>query len=221
MCARAECARLPWLVSTDKCHWNSVNRLETKGRKVSGRLTNVLAVIGAIAIVIVVFAVAYLGGGFYNVGADQSHTGAVAWFLSTVRERSVDAHGEDIKAPPLNDPKMIAEGAEHYDAMCTECHLAPGMAENEMRPGMNPKPPLLFKFPPDSPGEAFWVIKHGLKMTGMPAWGTTHSDEEIWNIVAFLEKLPKLSPQEYRTLVAQSGGHHDAHDGHMDPKMRM
>lgn len=190
----------------------------------SVRITNVLAAIGAVCVVLVLGAVVYLGGGFYDVGADKPHTGLVAWVLGTVRERSIDAHGEDIPVPKLDDPRMIAEGAEHYDAMCTTCHLAPGMAENELRPGLNPRPPVLAKEPPDSPGEAFWTIKHGIKMTGMPAWGVTHSDEEIWNIVAFLEKLPKLSPGEYRALVAQSGDHHhdhDMHPGQMDPKMRM
>jgi mono/diheme cytochrome c family protein len=178
---------------------------------------NVLTVIGAACLALAAIVIVYLVSGLYNVGADSEHTGAMRWALAFVRERSVDAHGEDIVAPRLDDPKMIAEGAEHYDAMCTGCHLAPGMAENEMRPGMNPKPPILAKFAPDSPGEAFWVIKHGIKMTGMPAWGLTHSDEEIWNIVAFLEKQPKLSAEEYRALVKSAGGHHE----HDDSQMKM
>jgi mono/diheme cytochrome c family protein len=163
---------------------------------------------------------AYAGLGFYNVAADSPHTGIVAGFLAFVRERSIDVRGEDIKAPTLDKPDMIAEGASHYDAMCTACHLAPGMPENEMRPGLNPKPPLLASHPPDSPGEAFWVIKHGIKMTAMPAWGVTHTDAEIWNIVAFLEVLPKLSPQQYRALVAKAAGHH--HEmGSSDEHMKM
>src|SRR5215469_8204149 len=159
---------------------------------------SIFAFVGVIGVAIGVLAVIYFVSGLYNVGADSAHTGLTRWLFATVRERSVDAHGEDIQAPKLDDPKMIAEGAEHYDAMCTGCHLAPGMAENEMRPGMNPKPPILAKDPPDSPGEAFWVVKHGIKMTGMPAWGITHTDDEIWNMVAFLQKLPKLSPKDYR-----------------------
>ena len=97
--------------------------------------------------------------------------------------------------------QMIAEGAEHYAAMCTGCHLAPGMHENEMRPGLNPKPPILASLPSQDPREQFWIVKHGLKMTAMPAWGATHTDEEIWNIVAFLQKLPGMSPTRYRALT--------------------
>ena len=165
----------------------------------------------AVAFVVIV----YLAAGLYNVGADSEHTGLMRLALAAVRERSVDAHADDVKVPALDNPKMIADGASDYDEMCTVCHLAPGMPENEMRPGMNPKPPVLAKDPPDSPAEAFWVIKHGIKMTGMPAWGVTHTDAEIWNIVAFLNKLPALSPQAYHALVVSAAGHH-AHDEHPD-----
>jgi mono/diheme cytochrome c family protein len=184
---------------------------------------NVLAGIGAVCLVLAALVILYLTTGLYNVGADSEHTGLMHLALAAVRERSVDAHAEDVTVPRLDNPKMIADGASDYDEMCTVCHLAPGMAENEMRPGMNPKPPVLAKDPPDSPAEAFWVIKHGIKMTGMPAWGVTHTDAEIWNIVAFLNKLPTLSPQAYRALVASAAGHHahDEHPDHMAPRMKM
>ena len=151
--------------------------------------------------------------GLYNVAADSPHLALTRDFIGFARERSIEARSEDIKVPPLTDAKMIADGASDYDAMCTGCHLAPGMKENEMRPGMNPKPPILAATPGE-PSEQFWIIKHGIKMTGMPAWGVTHSDAEIWNIVAFLQKLPKLSPSQYRALVSSAQGHHD--DDHMD-----
>lgn len=176
----------------------------------------ILACIGAVCLALAVLMVVYLATGLYNVGADSEYTGLMHLALAAVRERSVDAHADDVTVPPLDSPKMISDGASDYDEMCTGCHLAPGMAENEMRPGMNPKPPVLAKYPPDSPAEAFWVIKHGIKMTGMPAWGVTHTDAEIWNIVAFLNKLPTLSPQAYRALVASAAGHH-AHDERQSP----
>ena len=80
-----------------------------------------------------------------------------------------------------------------------------------MRPGMNPKPPLLWKMKDEDPREQFWTIKHGIRMSGMPAWGKTHSDEEIWALVAFLQKLPRLTPEQYRAMTAASSEHH-----HMD-----
>jgi len=159
-----------------------------------------------------------LGGGLaalgaFNVAADEPAGALADMVLPFVREQAIDARADDIEVPRLDDAAMIAEGAEHYEAMCTGCHLAPGMGENEMRPGMNPKPPLLARVPAEEPAEQFWIVKHGIAMTGMPAWGVTHSDTEIWNIVAFLQKLPRLTPEQYRALVRSTSGQHD-HEHH-------
>ena len=164
----------------------------------------VLITIAILVLLPIVILAVVLATGAYNFAADVPHTGLVTQLIGFARERSIEVRAAGIKVPPLNDPSMIREGAEHYDAMCVSCHLAPGMRENEMRPGMNPKPPALASIPPESPAEQFWIIKHGLKMTAMPAWGTTHSDEEIWNIVALLQKLPGLSPAQYRAQIGRA-----------------
>jgi mono/diheme cytochrome c family protein len=184
----------------------------TSGRKA------IAAIGGCLAVVLVVGGLLIVTGA-YNVGADAPHTAIVRALIGYARERSIEVRASDVAVPRLDDPKMIADGASDYDAMCTGCHLAPGMAENEMRPGLNPKPPLLAQGRAGHAAEQFWVIKHGIKLTAMPAWGVTHSDAEIWNMVAFLQKLPALSPAQYHALVAQSGDHH-AHD-HGDAPMDM
>ena len=107
------------------------------------------AVIGAVGIVVLFFVVVgvWAALGVYNVGADSPHWGITKAFIGYVVDRSTDAHGDDVVVPAnLNDPKRIADGASDYDAMCTGCHLAPGMAENEMRPGLYPHPPRLAAF---------------------------------------------------------------------------
>ncbi len=162
---------------------------------------------GAALLIVVVLIVAVLAAmsGLYDVAADSPHLALTRAIIDYVRESSIESRAEDIKVPPLGNSRMVAAGAGHYDAMCTACHLAPDMADNEMRPGMNPKPPELAKMSVGDPAEQFWIVKHGIKMTAMPAWGPTHTDEEIWDIVAFLQKLPKLTPAQYRALVAASG----------------
>lgn len=52
-------------------------------------------------------------------------------------------------------------------------------------------------------------MKHGIGATGMPAWGATHSDELLWDIVAFLRKLPELTPDQYQALVKSAPKTHD------------
>jgi hypothetical protein len=98
---------------------------------------------------------------------------------------------------------MILKGAGQYAAMCTQCHLTPGMKDSEIRPGLYPQPPNLARLRV-APAEAFWVIKHGIKMSAMPAWGGSHDDATIWAMVAFLQKLPDLSPAQYKQIVARA-----------------
>jgi mono/diheme cytochrome c family protein len=143
--------------------------------------------------------------GLYNVGADEPHWTFVRNFLGQSMDHSVAARDGDIVVPPLTDPKMIATGAASYDKLCTACHLAPGMAENQLRAGLYPKPPSFARRRrPGNPKEQFWIIKHGIKMTGMPAWGASYPDSDIWNIVAFFQTMPNMKPEAYKALV-QSG----------------
>ncbi len=159
----------------------------------------------------------YVASGIYDVGADRPHTRWMFAVLDTLRERSIEARASRIQVPSLNSAERLAEGAEHYSAMCTECHLAPGMPDTPLRQGLMPTPPDLSRSKVD-PAEAFWIIKHGIKATAMPAWGKTHDDEAIWNLVAFVEQLPTMSPEQYRastrTGLSERGSMPEEEVGH-------
>ena len=148
--------------------------------------------------------------GIYNVAADVPHTQPVYWLLEAVRERSIAARAADVVVPSdLADPKRIAAGAAQYAEMCSGCHLAPGMKRTEISRGLYPRAPELSRRSRPTPAEEFWVVKHGVKMTGMPAWGVTHDDELLWDVVAFLRKLPELTADQYQTLVKSAPKTHD------------
>lgn len=149
---------------------------------------------------------ALVWSGAYDVGADAAHTRPVHALLQTIRERSIAARAQDLQVPDLSDPARIRQGAGNYHAMCMGCHLAPGMPESELSRGLYPAPPDFSSTPVD-PAVAFWVTKHGIKGSGMPAWGRSMGDEYIWNLVAFLQQLPDLDADGYAALVASSGGH--------------
>lgn len=150
--------------------------------------------------------------GQYNVAADAPHWDMTTQALATIREHSIAAHAADLTVPNLADPALIALGAEHYAGMCTGCHLAPGVGDNEMRQGLYPKPPNLSQPRDRSPAQSFWIIKHGLKMTGMPAWGVTHDDEAIWGLVAFMQQLPTMDAAAYAALTQDDGAADHDHD---------
>ena len=154
-----------------------------------------------VLIILVIIAIGiWVWSGAYNIGADSPHWAFTHYLIGQVREHSIESRTADIEVPDLDDPALVAEGAHHYAHMCTGCHLAPGMGDSEMRKGLYPRPPNLTHFAP-SPAEAFWVIKHGIKMTAMPAWGKTHDDQKIWAMVAYLQKQPHMSVERYRQLA--------------------
>ena len=158
------------------------------------------AVLFLVILVLGAWAVSYLG--LYNVGADEPHYDFVRNFLGSTMDHSVAARDGDIAVPPLKDAKMIQTGAASYDKLCSGCHLAPGMQDTALRTGLYPKPPSFARRRrPGNPKEQFWIIKHGIKMTAMPAWGTTESDANIWNIVAFFQTMPNMKPEDYKAQV--------------------
>jgi mono/diheme cytochrome c family protein len=181
-------------------------------------------VIGSLAVLAGAAAVAIYAG-LYNIAADVPHTQPVYWLFETLRERSVAARARGIVVPnDLEDANRISKGASEYAEMCSGCHLAPGMKRTEISQGLYPRAPELRRGTDLTPAEQFWIVKHGVKMTGMPAWGITHDDELLWDVVGFVHKLPELTPEQYETMVKNApkheelmhememGGHHE-HNG--------
>lgn len=162
----------------------------------------------AVLLVGALAAAAFVWSGAYNIAADDPHYGLTRSALETLRLRSVAARAESIEIPSdLQSLERLRRGAGNYDAMCAGCHLAPGAQASELGRGLYPAPPNLSRPLDLSAAQAFWVIKHGIKASGMPAWGKSMQDSHIWDLVAFLDKLPTLAPAQYEAEVAASGGH--------------
>lgn len=163
-------------------------------RAIIGTLFGLL-VLGVLAAAGVVYS------GVYNIAADDPHWGVTTRVLETLRNRSIERRAAAVQLPTnLQDERVILKGAGQYAAMCTSCHLAPGMKPTELSRGLYPVPPNLSQTRVD-PKVAYTAIKHGIKMSGMPAWGGPHGDEQVWTLVAFISKLPELTPQQYQTML--------------------
>lgn len=177
----------------------------------------IVVLVGGALIGVIAAAAFGIYAGLYNVAADAPHTQPVFWLLQTVRDQSIAVRASGVAVPDdLTDPKRIASGAAQYAEMCSTCHLAPGMKRTEISRGLYPRAPELRRGSLPTPAEDFWVVKHGLKMSGMPAWGVTHNDEILWDVVAFLRKLPDLTTDEYQTLVKSAPKSHDEMMQEMD-----
>jgi mono/diheme cytochrome c family protein len=177
-----------------------------------------------VVLVLGVLAVAY--GGFVDVAATSAGSAPVEWFLHTTRESAIHSAIDDVEVPPLDDPAKLRTGLAHYHQMCVLCHGAPGIEAGELAQGLNPVPPELYHEPAgeiteeageeasEEAAEVFWVVKNGIRMTGMPAFGPTHSDEDVWAIAAFVQRLPELSAEEYATMVRNAGLSMESAGGH-------
>jgi mono/diheme cytochrome c family protein len=165
----------------------------------------ILALIGALAIVLAVAGAVFFFGGYYNLAASEDDPAIVNWALTSVRDASVARRAD--AAPPisLDDPATAVAGARAYAAVgCVNCHGGPGVGWAKFSEGLKPVPADLKEMAKArSASELFWVVKNGVRMTGMPSFGAAGaSDQQLWAIVAFLKKLPSVSDADFKAWTA-------------------
>ena len=165
----------------------------------------ILAWIGGLAVVIGLAAGGYFLGGFYNVAATNEDAGPVVWALTRVRTASIAWRAGGQPPFALDDMASIRDGARHYAQYgCAHCHGAPGVEWSKFSEGLNPGPPDLKDIAKEreAPG-IFWVVQNGIRMTGMPSFGKAGVPEnELWQIAAFVKKLPSVSEADYKSWTA-------------------
>lgn len=147
--------------------------------------------------------------GAYNVAATEPHYAITQSLFATARDRAISARANGITPPPdWPESADLKKGFRSYHEMCVVCHAAPGLQDTVVRKGLNPEPPKLTedRVQQRTDAELFWIIRNGIKMSGMPAFGPTHTEEEIWELTAFLRGLAMMQPNEYKNLWEQSGG---------------
>ncbi len=174
------------------------------------------AFVAILALVLAGFLGIFIYAGVYDIGADAPHMAPTYWLIEHLRDRSIAVRAAGIKVPAdLADPKRVSAGAGLYADMCSGCHLAPGMERSEISQGLYPSAPELGRGTDLSPAQEFWIIKHGVKLTAMPAWGRTHNDTLIWDMVAFLRKFPSLNAAQYQATLKSAPADHDEMMKHM------
>ena len=166
-------------------------------------------------------AVAYImSAGVYNMAATEKHWPVTEKLIEWMRINSIAAHANELTVPTMDEAELMVTGALHYDAMCTGCHLAPGQEPTELSQGLYPQAPVFHLRPPLTESEDlqeqskayFWVIKNGIKMTAMPAWGLTHDDETIWAMAFFFFFLGNMPASQYIKLTHDDEEHPHTHE---------
>jgi cytochrome c553 len=179
--------------------------LRSKGAERMWSRSLVLRAAGAIFAGLIAVAAAGLllaWSGLYSVAASRGHWPIVEWFLAYGMRRSVETHTIGLVAPALDDEDLVRLGAAHFHSGCAYCHGAPGTPISPVARQMLPSPPELSQAVKNwSATELFWIVKHGIKYTGMPGWTALERDDEVWAVVAFLTRLPTLDATNYRELA--------------------
>jgi cytochrome c553 len=167
-----------------------------------GRLLAYL-IAGVAGLAATAFIVAW--SGVYNVAASRGHWAIMEWFLAFGMRNSVTVRAMPITPPPLDRADLVTLGAGHFHSGCALCHGAPGIPISPIAHQMLPSPPDLARAVASwSDAQLFWIVKHGIKYTGMPGWVAIERDDEIWAVVAFLKKLPPMTAGQYRELALGS-----------------
>jgi mono/diheme cytochrome c family protein len=166
------------------------------------RLKIFIWLVGLVTVLGVIAGVVFFFGGMFNVAASEEDPALVSWTLERIRIISIRQHATDMPPGSLDDQKLIEAGAKSFrERGCVQCHGGPGVDEAKFADGLNPSPPDLKAAPANAllPQEVFWVVKNGIRMTGMPSFGAAEvPDAEIWSIVAFVKKLPMVSESDYK-----------------------
>lgn len=140
--------------------------------------------------------------GIVPIKASSGHWPVTQWFLQFSKRQSVSFHALRIEVPPLDDPALVARGAGHYDLGCRPCHGSPERPLPPIPAALTGPPPRLEQRVREwRARELFYVVKHGIKFTGMPAWPALAREDEVWAVVAFLQRLPELDAAAYRQLA--------------------
>ena len=157
----------------------------------------------------------YVYYGMYNISALTGHTAPVYKFLEFARMQSIETRIPE-KAPSLDQFDWRGAGVQIYEKHCLQCHGAPGLAPEPFALGMMPPPSAIARIASErSPEQLYWVIKNGVMMSGMPAWKYRLKEQELWELVAFLKKLPEFTTKDYALLRQQVP---DAHESDHDSK---
>jgi len=158
--------------------------------------------VGLIALLAGILAGLFFFSGGFNVAATSEHWGITRWALTTVRDQSIQNRKPDHVMADVDDLEALRLAAGHYANVCENCHSAPGRPPSAIGDSLTPEPPYFPALARDNtPEELFWVVKHGIKMTAMPSWPAQQRDDEVLYMVALLERLPGMAPEEYRRLA--------------------
>lgn len=168
-----------------------------------------LAAVGLALIIVLIV----MWTGAYDFASSAKHPGVVRSAIDRTFRNWVESGASELSAPNFSQ-QQLREGAREFMEYCVHCHGAPGEKAAEWSTGMSPNPPEIAHIAEEwTPEQIFFIVKNGIRMSGMPPFGDTESDQTIWNIAGFVKQIPALGPEGYRRLREELGGHSHGSQG--------
>ena len=178
---------------------------------------------GAVGTLVAIACAALLisGFGLYPIGADNPPSGLERALAGRAMDVYADKHKPAGDNPVTLTPAVLTAGATEYEEHCAFCHGGAKAKTSPMQDKFSPPvPQLVSRVPHDEDAWLFWVTKHGVRMTGMPAWDGVLSDDDIWKIVAFIKHSDSLPPEVltvWNTIASSPGGIQEHTPGQHQP----
>ena len=137
----------------------------------------------------------YLKKGYVSFEADQEPSFVERSLAMAAVDAATERHARELNNPVSATEKNLVEGAKLYYDNCAGCHDMLSNTITQFGKSFYPPVPAFFKEPPDmSESQNFYIIQHGIRWTGMPAWNKTLSETQVWQLVTFLSHIQKLPP---------------------------
>ena len=165
------------------------------------------AIVGKLLVAIAIIVLVLVGVPLFmairhGVSAQAEPTAMETMIASTARHFAVPLSARGARNPVPLTAATVGEGRDHFADHCANCHANDGSGRTEIGTSLYPKAPDMRSAHTQnlSDGELFYIIKNGVRLTGMPAWSGDHSDDDNWKLVHFIRHLPKITPEEIEQM---------------------
>lgn len=140
-----------------------------------------------------------------GLSAREDPTSIERWIARRARDAALPAGAKDRTNPIRKTLDVLADARAHWADHCASCHANDGSGENTMGKHMYPPAPDMRKSGTQdlSDGELFYIIQNGIRITGMPGWGSgsSHDEADSWKLVHFIRHLPDLTVEERKQMA--------------------
>jgi mono/diheme cytochrome c family protein len=144
--------------------------------------------------------------GFIDPGADIPVSALESKIAMPALDEAVDRRAPEIKNPLDSSDANLVAGMKVYQTNCASCHGDIRHRNGMFADALYPRPPQFLDDAPDMPENQNYIIQHGIRLSGMPAWKQSLSEQEMWQVTTFLSHMNKLPPQISEKWKADASG---------------